>query len=79
MSTNESQKIQVTITVPQKFHTLLEKMAKSYDSSIEEYVLDQVICGLVLDLQDLAGTVLGFGKRIDYEDQLRAIVAGGAA
>ena len=79
MSTNESQKIQVTITVPQKFHTLLEKMAKSYDSSIEEYVLDQVICGLDLDLQEPAGTALGFGNETDYQDQLRAMVSGGAA
>ncbi len=79
MSQNQSQNVQVTLTVPEEFYRLMEKMTKSYAESIEEYVLDQAICGLVLDLQDLASTVLGFGKRIDYEDQPRAVVAGGAA
>ena len=79
MSQNESQKIHVTITVSQEFHQVLEKMAKAYDHSVEEYVIDQLICGIDSDLQAPAGPLFGFEECKDYCDQLRALAAGGTA
>jgi len=73
MST-KSQKIQVTITVSQEFQQVLEKIAKSYDESIEEYVLCQVIFGLDADLQADAGLLLGLKESEEYCDQLRALL-----
>jgi len=79
MSTNQSQKIQVTITVSREFHQVLEKVALAYDHSVEEYIIDQLICGLDADLQAPAGSVLGFKESQDYSDQLRILASGGAA
>ncbi len=58
MSTNQSQNVQVILSVHQEFHKIREEMAKAYDQSVEEYVLNEVICGVNLDLQEPAGSVL---------------------
>lgn len=79
MSTNQSQKIQVTITVSREFHRILERMAKSFDQTVEKYALALIICGLDCDLQTSAGSMLGFKNEIQYQDQLRALAAGGTA
>ena len=73
MST-KSQKIQVTITVSQEFHKILEKVAKSYDEPIEKYVIGELIFGLDADLQADAGLLLGLKESEEYCDQLRALL-----
>lgn len=79
MSQNESQNVQVTLTVPQEFYNILEEIAKSFDQSVEEYIIDGVISGLDGDLQESVGSLLGLKERYEYYDQLRALISGGTA
>ena len=74
---NQNEKI--TITVPREFYRILKEIAKAYYNSVEEYVIDQLVCGLDCDLQSTAGVLLGFDREIDYQDQLRAMVSGRTA
>lgn len=77
MSQNKStQTVRITIIVSQRFFQFLEAVAKSWKKLIEEYVADQIICGLDTDLHEPAGPILGFEDDTSYQDQLRAMIAG---
>lgn len=81
--------IHVPFTVSQRFYRLLQLVARSRDQTVEEYVIDALICDLDCNLQDGGKDGMdtiglwpfaGFAtSEYDYEDQLRAMVSGGAA
>ena len=69
MSKTKSTKT-VQFTVPSEFYEILEEIAFSYNDSVEEYVIDELIGGLDCDLDEAAGPVLGLTDKRSYREQL---------
>jgi hypothetical protein len=80
--------VQITFEVPEEFHKVLQLCCRSKGWSAEYYIVEELIHGVDLDLQDPhwedGATGLwpfaGFDWATGYEDQLRALAwPGGRA
>ena len=83
MSQNQSKNVQVILTVSREFYKILKLAAGARGKIIEEYVLDELICGMDGDLQDPDSDEMGLWKAagfatsdFDYQDRLKAMAIG---
>ncbi len=77
--------VEVTFTVPAEIHRLMQLVAKARGMTIQEVVVDDVILGIDSALQgcepECPGlwTKAGYDWKSEYDKELRALLAGGAA
>ncbi len=65
--------VQITLTVPEQFHELVDAIAKIREMSIEEYIIDELIYSLGCALQNPMGWTANMSMEYthDYGEQVR--------
>ncbi len=67
--------VQITLTVPEQFHELIDGVATIKGISVEQYIIDELITDLDCALQDPMGCVAGMSTSYthDYREQVREL------